>query len=123
MSLPVLVVEDDDTLRSVISFQMKHLGLECLVAKDGAQALELFAKHRVALVLMDVQMPAMDGLEASRAIRQIEEEEELSRTPIVAVTASPDRERCYQAGMNDFLFKPVSISELQKVIDRWIRES
>ncbi len=123
MSLPVLVVEDDETLRAVMRYQMKRLGLESLVAKDGAEAIEMFSKHRVALVLMDVQMPEMDGLEASRAIRQIEQEEGLSRTPIVAVTASPDRERCYEAGMNDFLFKPISISELQKVIDRWVRES
>ena len=123
MTFPVLIVEDDETLKSVMSLQLKRCGFDSLIATDGIEALDLLSKHKVSMILMDVQMPHMDGLEATRAIRDREAEGSLPRTPIIAVTAHPDSERCYDAGMDDFLFKPILIGEIEKVLARWIVES
>ena len=69
---------------------------------------------------MDVQMPVMDGLEATRAIRKMERLEDRQRVPIIAVTANPNRDSCFQAGMDDFLFKPIMISHIKMLLERWL---
>ena len=78
------------------------------------------------MVLMDVSMPVMNGLQASRAIREIEGEEGAGRVPIVAVTAhvlDEDREACLAAGMDDHLTKPISLEKLEEKLDRWLNRA
>lgn len=117
----VLVVEDDDALRYLAQRQLKVIGVDCDVATDGLQAVAKSQQQMFDLIFMDLQMPNMDGLEATRIIRQKEAELNLrTYVPIIALTANSERQRCYDAGMNDFLFKPVSIVEMQKMIVRWV---
>jgi hypothetical protein len=116
----ILVVEDDNVLRLMTERQLEHLGYLAVSSKDGAAALNAVADNKCDLVLMDVQMPVMDGLESTRAIRERETAQGLPRAPIVAMTANPDREICFQSGMDDFLFKPITIEELSAMLVKWI---
>ena len=122
MTAVVLIVDDDETLRLVLSKQLKRLGYAARLAANCIEATKAAFEHDFAVILMDVQMPCMDWLEAGAAIRRKELEINRKRTPIIAVTANPDRERCFRAGMDDFLFKPVLLSDLQKILDRWSAE-
>jgi len=92
-----------------------------VLAAEGRQALEAMAKESFDLILMDVQMPEMDGFAATGAIRQQEKASNGKHIPIVAMTARAmkgDRERCLDAGMDDYISKPVHGKELQEVIAR-----
>jgi CheY-like chemotaxis protein/HPt (histidine-containing phosphotransfer) domain-containing protein len=98
------------------------MGYHLDVAADGIEALQAVQKQHYGIVFMDVQMPEMDGLEATRQIRQFEQSQ--NRTPciIIAMTASAmigDRERCLAAGMNDYLAKPVRLEAVQSALERW----
>jgi signal transduction histidine kinase len=110
----VLVVDDDAINRTLATAMLRKLGLPADVAKDGQEAVDMVTAHTYSIVLMDMQMPGMDGVEATQAIRQ----RALTRQPyIIALTASAfdsDRERCLQAGMNDFLSKPFRIQALRE---------
>src|SRR5205085_5047661 len=91
-----------------------------VVAHNGREAVELGSASRFAAVLMDCQMPVLDGYEATREIRKNETQ---GRTPIIAMTAhsmTTDRTRCLNAGMDDYISKPVRPSELQAVLARWL---
>jgi CheY-like chemotaxis protein len=93
------------------------------VAGTGVEAVRAFDGATYDLVLMDVQMPDMDGLQATRIIRETAAIERRPHVPIVAVTAHAmqgDRERCLAAGMDDYLSKPLSVSSLDGVLDRWL---
>ncbi len=120
MNKDVLVVEDNETLRTIMVMQLKRLGFSATPAENGNDAVNQYSEGAFKLVMMDIQMPIMDGMEASRAIRKIERKESRARVPIVAVTANPDRERCYNAGMDDFLFKPILLGNIKEMLDRWI---
>lgn len=110
---PILVAEDDLTLRFLAKRQLTELGFECHLAADGKEALEKTRTTKYGLIIMDVQMPHMDGLEATRAIRELEGTNKQSHTPVIAMTANPDKQKCLDAGMNDFVFKPVRLEELR----------
>ena len=116
----ILVVEDDETLRLLTTKQLSRLGFAADAVEDGLRALEKAKNTSYRLVLMDVQMPQMDGIEATIAIRAAEKEFNLKRVPIIAVTANPDRSLCLNADMDDFLFKPVMLPELQELLDKWL---
>lgn len=116
----VLVVEDNPTNQRVITKVLEKLGCDVLVANDGEEALELLDYRRVNLVLMDVQMPVVDGYEATRRIRLKDQEMGL-RMPVVALTAHAmigDRERCLAAGMDDYISKPVIMAEVEAMLRR-----
>ncbi|MCL6611565.1 MAG: response regulator [Peptococcaceae bacterium] len=119
---PVLVAEDSPVNRKLILAQLKKLGLEAEVANGGREAVRAAARTAYALILMDCQMPVMDGYEAARSIRRLEER--LGRhTPIVATTAGAtrgEREKCLAAGMNDYLCKPVRLADLHRTLARWL---
>jgi hypothetical protein len=119
-----LVVEDNATNRKVITALLGKLGLTVEVAEDGRQALELLARGlQPDLVLMDIQMPVMDGLAATREIRRQEQEDGRPPLPILALTAGAfeeDRQHCLEAGMNDFLTKPVTYDVLHASIIHWL---
>lgn len=118
----VLVVEDDKKNQIVFSTLLKNMGLDFDLAETGLQAVDAVRQRTYAIILMDVRMPELDGLEATKKIRSL-----CSVTgkqiPIVAVTAQAmdgDKERCIWAGMSDYLSKPFTREELEKTIVRWI---
>lgn len=117
----VLVVEDNDANRILALRMLERLGYAATAARNGREAVEAIAKDRYSLVLMDCQMPEMDGFEAARAIRQGEVAGG-ERLPIIAMTASAterDRLACLEAGMDDFIAKPVMIEVLSGALARW----
>jgi len=116
----ILLVEDNPVNQSVIEAMLRSLGLEVSVAHDGIQAVEQVSQHRFAAILMDCRLPQVDGYEATRRIRLLPNGGLL---PIIALTANAlqgDRERCIDAGMNDYLSKPFRRTELQRVLQRWL---
>ena len=118
--LRVLLVEDEPVNREVAQALLEQAGLAVELAGDGEQAVEMARRHPYALVLMDMQMPRMGGIDATRAIRQLPGWQD---TPIIAMTANAfeeDRRRCLEAGMNDHVGKPVDPERLYAVVDGWL---
>ncbi|WP_421272537.1 ATP-binding protein [Aeromonas veronii] len=115
----VLLVEDNPLNQSLVIRQLRQLGMNCDVAEHGQQALEMVAQHPYELVLCDCQMPVMDGYEFTRRIRAAEKGE---RQLIIAMTANvlPEQaERCFAAGMDDLLGKPVLLETLRQMLQKW----
>jgi PAS domain S-box-containing protein len=122
----VLLVEDNPVNQELGVSMLESLGCRAEVAWNGSEALRHVAQADFDLILMDCQMPQMDGYEATQGIRKREEAEKgpERRVPIVALTAHAmqgDRERCLAAGMDDYLSKPFSREQLQEVLERWLR--
>ncbi|MEY4591351.1 MAG: hypothetical protein RIR18_246 [Pseudomonadota bacterium] len=119
----VLVVEDDPTNQRVIESILSKLGEKAVVVGGGQEALELIKEEpRPKLILMDCQMPVMDGFETTREIRQWETLNGLQRIPIIALTASvfkEDQEQCFAVGMDAFLSKPINLESLQQALTQW----
>ncbi|MGB3513710.1 MAG: response regulator [Microcoleaceae cyanobacterium] len=118
-NLRILLAEDNTVNQKVALLQLKKLGYRADVAGNGIEVLEALQRQSYDVVLMDVQMPEMDGLEATRQIRQ-QWSAELSPR-IIAVTAnamSEDREECLKAGMDDFITKPIRVKELEQVLQK-----
>jgi signal transduction histidine kinase/DNA-binding response OmpR family regulator len=116
----VLLVEDVPANQKVAAVMLQRLGIEVDLAENGKEALEKWEHQHYDLILMDCQMPVMDGYDATRAIRSRKDRE---RTPIVALTANAlesDRKRCGDAGMDDFIAKPFERNDLVKVLERWL---
>ncbi len=121
-----LLVEDNPVNRQVASRILSLAGLEVDTAENGQEALDRLKQGRYALVLMDCQMPVMDGYTAARRRRQIEAEAGLPRLPIIAMTANAmigDREKCLEAGMDDYLTKPLDRSKLNATLANWLARS
>jgi signal transduction histidine kinase/ActR/RegA family two-component response regulator len=120
----VLVVEDNATNRRVIEVLLKRQGVRFESVENGEEAVARITAGAVPdLVLMDVQMPVMDGLEAARRIRRWEQQAGRPRLPIVALTAGAfeeDRKHCQAAGMDDFLTKPLDLEKLKAALERWL---
>lgn len=118
----ILLAEDNDINRMIATIVLKSNGYHITEVMDGKDAVAELKKHPYDLVLMDMQMPFMDGLEATRIIRkQIND-----RIPIIALTANEikkEKERCVQAGMNDFLMKPFDEKDLISVITKWLKKT
>ena len=119
--LRVLLVEDEEVSLMAAEHMLLKAGHSVAVARNGQQALPLLAAHDFDLVVMDVQMPVLDGVETTRIIRASQELGGKARVPIIAMTAysmAGDRERFLAAGMDDYTSKPVDMAELGKVIER-----
>ena len=111
----VLVAEDNDVNQQLAIGILDMAGCRARIAENGEEAVSMFVKERPALILMDVSMPVMGGLDATFAIRRLEQENGWARTPIIGLTAhaqSGDRERCIASGMDDYMSKPVSVESL-----------
>jgi signal transduction histidine kinase/CheY-like chemotaxis protein len=119
----VLVAEDNPTNANLIRRILGQRGWDVELAADGAEALARAVSGDYSLVLMDVQMPVMDGLEATRRIRAGRvEADAVRRLPVIAMTGfafSDDRERCLASGMDDCIVKPIRINELYELVTRW----
>lgn len=119
----VLLAEDEPVNREVLTFLLEDAGLTVVAVTNGQEALDRARFWDCSLLLMDVQMPVMDGLEASRKIRELPG---MAEIPILALTAnafSEDRERCLEAGMSDHIGKPVEPEMLMQTILRWLRQA
>ena len=121
ISLDILAADDHPVNQELISLLVKKLGHQVELVSNGKEAFEALQRKAFALVLMDCQMPEMDGYEATRAIRKWEGHER--HTPIIAITAAAmtgDREKCLAAGMDDYLSKPIQPEKLRDAFLRWL---
>jgi CheY-like chemotaxis protein len=115
--ITVLLAEDNEVNLHTMSEYLETKGYRVVAARDGIEAIERARKERPDVILMDIQMPRMDGLEATQRLRA---DPKLGDTPIIALTAlvmPGDRERCLEAGVNEYLSKPVSFKHLVEVIE------
>ncbi|EGV19769.1 response regulator [Thiocapsa marina] len=119
----VLLAEDNPVNQQVARGMLMRLGIEADLVENGAEAIERLASGRYDAVLMDMQMPVLDGLGATRHWREREHREGRSHIPIIAMTANAmaaDRDACLEAGMDDYLAKPVKIGALRETLRRWL---
>ena len=119
----ILVAEDNVVNQMVIKTMLGSFNADVRLAENGREAVEMFALQKPALIVMDVSMPGMDGLEATRRIRAKEMAEGMPRTPIIAATAhvlEEDRQRCLDAGMDDVITKPVHQKKLHETLSVWL---
>ncbi len=119
----VLLVEDNVVNQLIGKEILLQMGLKVDVAENGRKALQALEDKAYDLVLMDCQMPEMDGYEATRMIRQWEQAEQRTRLPIIALTAHAmpgDREKCLETGMDDYLIKPFQLEEIKRLLKRWL---
>ncbi|SFE97848.1 PAS domain S-box protein [Alteribacillus iranensis] len=115
---PILLVEDNPMNRKVAYFQLKKLGYSADAVTNGREAVEKVSEQDYALLFMDIQMPEMDGIQATKTIRSLGK-----RMPIIAMTANAmkrDRETYLEAGMDDYLSKPVKVEKLKEVLEQWM---
>ena len=121
----VLLVEDNVINQKVGIGILKKMGIHVEIAANGYEAVRILEIMDFDIVFMDVQMPEMDGYEATQRIRDSKSNVLNHNIPIIAMTANAmkeDRERCFIAGMNDYISKPVMPEDIEKVIDRWIKK-
>lgn len=118
------MVEDIPTNRMLMGIILDELGLTYETANDGVEAVQHFKPARFDAILMDENMPNMNGIETTRHIRELEQEQQRPPTPIIAVTANAlkeDRERFLSAGMDDYVSKPCSPQDIQNVLTTFLR--
>jgi CheY-like chemotaxis protein len=123
-SLAILLAEDNPVNQRVAQRMLEKLGHSVVVANNGREAVDALETGRFDAVLMDMQMPELDGLQATIAIRARETAQALGRVPIIALTANAmkgDREKCLMAGMDAYLSKPIKSSELKDALDHYAR--
>jgi CheY-like chemotaxis protein len=123
-TLPVLLIEDYEPNILVATNLLDNFGYRYEIAHNGQEALDKYAAGKYSLILMDVQMPFMDGLETTSRIRASEKAQDAKHVPIIAMTAHAlkgDRERCLQAGMDDYITKPFSPHQLQAVLIKHVK--
>ncbi|HHU58429.1 MAG TPA: response regulator [Bacteroidales bacterium] len=116
----ILVVEDVDTNKIFFDAALRRTKAKILWAKDGQEAIDMFKANRIDLVLMDLQLPIMDGYTATREIKKINPE-----VPIIAQTAhvmSGEREKCMEAGCNDYLAKPIRLQLLIDTLSKYLND-
>lgn len=117
--LNILLVEDNPLNQRIVTFSLRKYNHEVTIANNGIEAVELFNGGNFDVILMDIMMPVMDGLEATLKIREIENIQKIEkRTPIIALTANTmdnDRDKCISYGMDEFMAKPFDIEKLKTI--------
>lgn len=121
----ILIAEDNDVNQVVFSFIMEELGYSFEIVGDGENAIARFQELRPPIIIMDVSMPVMNGIEATMKIRELENG---CSDPVVIIAATAhalkgDRERCLDAGMDDYIAKPISPDKLKSVLDQWFEKT
>jgi CheY-like chemotaxis protein len=114
----ILIAEDNDMNQHVIKHTLLKLGYQPDLAKNGQEAIEAASKKDYGIILMDMQMPDIDGLEATKVIRGAA----IQQPVIIALTANvmaDDKEACFTAGMNDYICKPIKLEELMSMLEKW----
>ena len=123
-SAKILVAEDNATNQKLVKNLLNKLGLSCDIASNGQEALDLFKKNKYNLILLDCQMPVMDGFESASEIRKYENEHNLEPISILALTASAfeqDKEKCLSFGMNDIITKPIKMDDFVSKLNKYIK--
>ena len=119
----VLLVEDSPVNQEVAKEFLEGMGCEVTIAENGQEAIAITADEVFDLILMDCQMPIVDGFEATQQIRSREKESDCAKTPILALTANvfeSDREKCFNAGMDDFISKPFTPNDFESTVTDWL---
>jgi DNA-binding response OmpR family regulator len=115
----ILIADDEPSIREILSIQLARMGYEVLIAVDGVEALEVYAKEKPDLVILDVMMPRMNGLETCQKIRA-QEKKSGRRVPVIFLTArdtTHDKTSAALSGGDDFVAKPVSLQELRERVE------
>jgi len=121
----ILLVEDTPINQTLETILLQRMGYEVSIANNGIEAIEAFSTREFDLIMMDIHMPEMGGVEAAEIIRTLEKNQQLKRTPIIAVTANAlkgDKERYLAAGMDGYVSKPISVDALRHEIQGLLRE-
>lgn len=121
-NIQILVVEDNLVNQQILCLNLENLGYLSVVAENGVEALEILKTKKVDLIIMDCNMPKMDGYQATREIRKLKDTK-ISQIPIVALTANAmkgDREKCLAAGMDDYMTKPLKTEILKDMLEKWL---
>lgn len=117
--LSILLVEDNILNQRIVTFSLRKYQHQVTIANNGKEAVDIFRNEKFDVILMDIMMPVMDGLDATLHIREYEKENNIeNRTPIVALTANTmdnDREKCLSYGMNEFMAKPFDMDRLNQI--------
>ena len=122
MKKKILIVEDDQDLRQTLQMHLELLGYDSILAENGKEAVDLATSQVPDLILMDIMMPVMDGLQATRLIR---EHPNTESTPIIAMTAkvsSEDKEECLQSGCDGHIAKPFTSKQLVSIIEKLLKQ-
>jgi signal transduction histidine kinase/ActR/RegA family two-component response regulator len=120
----ILVVEDSLVNQEVVKEFLEAVDCQIVIAANGQEAINFTESQEYDLILMDCQMPIVDGYEATRRIREREKEKRCAKTPIIALTANAyesDREKCLGVGMDDFLSKPFALVDFEKTVTKWLK--
>ena len=120
----LLLAEDNPVNQKLAARMLQKMGHRVMVVENGRLALAAFMKNQFDVILMDIQMPEMDGFEATAAIREREKSQVGSHVPIIAMTAhamAGDRERCLEAGMDGYVSKPINVQELTEALENLTR--
>jgi len=116
-----MVVEDYDDTRTLLKFGLEEMGYSVLEASNGQEAVDIAERERPDLILMDLDLPILDGIAATQRIRQ---QAEMESVPIVAVTAYPmsyTHVKAFAKGCNEYMPKPIDMSELARLVDRYLK--
>jgi CheY-like chemotaxis protein len=119
--LKLLIVEDDEVSRLVVEKLAKLKGWHVILAENGNEAIDDYRENSFDVILMDVQMPVLDGYLATGVIRQLEKQKG-TYTPIIAMTAyalKGDRENCLESGMDDYISKPIDANVFYATVEKW----
>lgn len=122
----ILVAEDNEVNQKLVSSILTKSGINYRIVSNGQEAIKVYENESFDLILMDCQMPIMDGFAATEKIREIEKSKSRKRVPIIAITANAmkgDREKCIGKGMDDFLSKPFRMNELLDIIGVWTKSN
>ena len=120
----ILVAEDNPNNQKLIEILLSKIGLQSLIVSDGQQAIDMYKKRKFDLILMDINMPIIDGIKATKIIREIQNE--YYKIPIIALTANSiagDKEKYLSSGMDDYLSKPIDFDKLVNIIKKYLQNN